>query len=127
MGTTGQTGGRQTVELAVGNYESTVNVQLWKNFADSFRITLQAPSGSQAVVPMDQPGKTELVIEQTQILDVYKRQVCGAGRRCGGWKQQDYLYGGQGNLGWGSGSYEGLKGNRGKVIKIQCRICGMCL
>lgn len=68
MGTTGQTGGRQTVELAVGNYESTVNVQLWKNFADSFRITLQAPSGSQAVVPMDQPGKTELVIEQTQIL-----------------------------------------------------------
>lgn len=61
-------GAGQIVELAVGNYESTVNVQLWKNFADSFRITLQAPSGSQAVVPVDRPGKTELVIEQTQIL-----------------------------------------------------------
>ena len=67
-GGTGQTAGRQSVELAVGNYERTINVQLWKNFADSFRIILQAPSGRQAVVPMDQPGKTQLTIEQTQIL-----------------------------------------------------------
>lgn len=52
----GQPAGRQSVELAVGNYESTTNVQLWKNFADSFRVILQAPSGQREEVPMTRPG-----------------------------------------------------------------------
>ena len=64
----GQPAGRQSVELAVGNYESTTNVQLWKNFADSFRVILQAPSGQREEVPMTRPGRTEIVIDQTRIL-----------------------------------------------------------
>ena len=64
----GQPADRQSVELAVGNYESTTNVQLWKNFADSFRVILQAPSGQREEVPMTRPGRTELVIDQTRIL-----------------------------------------------------------
>ena len=31
------------VELAVGNYERNLNIQLWKNYSDVFRIRLQAP------------------------------------------------------------------------------------
>ena len=30
------------VELAVGNYERNLNIQLWKNYSDVFRIRLQA-------------------------------------------------------------------------------------
>lgn len=56
------------VELAVGRYESTVNVQLWKNYADIFLLTLQTPSGRQIPVPMDRLGKTQVTTEQTQIL-----------------------------------------------------------
>lgn len=58
----------QRVELAVGNLERTTNVQLWKNFGDSFRVTLQAPSGRRLEIPMERPGRTLLQADQTQVL-----------------------------------------------------------
>ena len=36
------------VELAVGNYERSLNIQLWKNYSDVFRIRLQSPGGEEA-------------------------------------------------------------------------------
>jgi minor extracellular serine protease Vpr len=36
------------VELAVGNYEKSLNIQLWKNYSDVFRIRLQSPGGEEA-------------------------------------------------------------------------------
>ncbi len=58
----------QRIELAVGNFESTVSVQLWKNFADTFRVSLQTPSGRVIPVLTDQIGRQEIRTEDTQIL-----------------------------------------------------------
>ena len=68
----GHVSGRLTqeraVELAVGEYESSMNVQLWKNFSDRFRIALLTPSGQRIDVPVDRVGRITVTVEQTQIL-----------------------------------------------------------
>lgn len=57
------------VELAVGNYERSLNIQLWKNYSDVFRIRLQAPGGEEAELSTNiQGGKYTLELEQTRIL-----------------------------------------------------------
>ena len=57
------------VELAVGNYERNLNIQLWKNYSDVFRIRLQAPGGEEAELSTNiQGGKYTLELEQTRIL-----------------------------------------------------------
>ena len=58
-----------SVELAVGNYESSLNIQLWKNYSDTFRIRLQSPGGEQAELTTNiQGGKYVIRLEQTRIL-----------------------------------------------------------
>lgn len=37
-----------TVEFAVSDYEPTMNLQLWKNYADEFLVTLTHPNGETA-------------------------------------------------------------------------------
>ena len=57
------------VELAVGNYERSLNIQLWKNYSDVFRIRLQAPGGEETELSTNiQGGKYTLVLGQTRIL-----------------------------------------------------------
>lgn len=56
------------VELAVAPYERTVNVQLWKEYADIFRITLISPGGERQIVETEQGGTIRLSMEQTQLL-----------------------------------------------------------
>lgn len=57
------------VELAVGNYERSLNIQLWKNYSDVFRIRLQSPGGEEAELATNiQGGKYTLKLEQTRIL-----------------------------------------------------------
>ena len=57
------------VELAVGNYERSLNIQLWKNYSDVFRIRLQSPGGEEAELTTNiQGGKYTLRLEQTRIL-----------------------------------------------------------
>lgn len=56
------------VELAVAPYERSVNVQLWKEYADIFRITLIAPGGERQIVEAGRPGTIRLSMEQTQLL-----------------------------------------------------------
>lgn len=58
------------VELSVGNYESMLNVQLWKNYADQYRIMLISPGGQRTLVPTlsENAGKSVVNMEQTQIL-----------------------------------------------------------
>ena len=56
-------------ELAVGNYEKSLNIQLWKNYSDVFRIRLQSPGGEEAELTTNiQGGKYTLRLEQTRIL-----------------------------------------------------------
>lgn len=56
------------VELAVASYERTVNVQLWKEYADIFRVTLISPGGQRQLVDTSKAGTIRLVMEQTEIL-----------------------------------------------------------
>ena len=41
-------------ELSVGMYQGAFSLQLWKNYADTFRITLTSPTGSTAVFSTDE-------------------------------------------------------------------------
>lgn len=66
----GGIGGTARVELAVGEYETMLNVQLWKNYVDEYRITLRAPGGQEVQVPTlnENAGKTVVTLENTKIL-----------------------------------------------------------
>ena len=58
-----------SIELAVAEYERTLNVQLWKNYCDEYRIYLRSPGGQEAQLPeMINGGKYTLRLEQTEIL-----------------------------------------------------------
>lgn len=41
----------EVVELAVGNRETGLTVQLWKSYVDSFRLEVQAPNGRRYLLP----------------------------------------------------------------------------
>ncbi len=64
-----ENGQRQEIELGVGAYEPSLNVQIWKNYQDQMRIFLESPSG-EAVGPLEQIleaqrfrlGNTELLV-----------------------------------------------------------------
>ncbi|MBD5515260.1 MAG: S8 family peptidase [Lachnospiraceae bacterium] len=56
------------VELVVGNYETGVNIQLWKEYTDRYAVILLSPAGEYLIVDTDQPGKQTYRLEQTQIL-----------------------------------------------------------
>ena len=57
------------VELAVAEYERNLNVQLWKNYSDEYRIRLLSPGGQEAELSaMTQGGRYTLRLEQTDIL-----------------------------------------------------------
>ena len=64
----GGMGLRTYVELAVADYEPSLNVQLWKNYVDSYRITLRSPGGEIQVLPDAGIGKQVVRMEQTTIL-----------------------------------------------------------
>lgn len=63
---------RETVDLAVGNFERNLSIQLWKLFSDTYRISLRAPGGT--VVPLTPErqdpsgGGYMLRVENTKIL-----------------------------------------------------------
>lgn len=58
----------QTVELAVASYESTTNVQLWKNYVDTFLLELVSPSGERRQIPTKTPGRYTFLLDRTQLL-----------------------------------------------------------
>ena len=61
---------RRKVELAVGNYESALSLQIWKNYADRYEITLISPSGeSYRILQQAEDGSAqEVFLEQTRVL-----------------------------------------------------------
>lgn len=57
------------VELAVAQYERSLNVQLWKNYSDEFLLRLRSPGGQEAELnERIERGKYTLRLEQTEIL-----------------------------------------------------------
>lgn len=63
-----QGGASRIVELAVAQYETSLNVQLWKNYVDRFRVIVYSPGGRQFEVPVENLGKEEVILEQTRLL-----------------------------------------------------------
>lgn len=61
----------QVVEIAVGNYENSINLQIWKSYVDEFDIVLEHPNGRQ-VGPLSQIlGPQRFVVGTTEILVYY--------------------------------------------------------
>lgn len=58
----------RAVELAVASYESTTNVQLWKNYVDTFLLEIVAPSGERRQIPIKVPGRYTFFLDRTQLL-----------------------------------------------------------
>ncbi len=59
------------VELAIGNYETTMNLQIWKNYFDLFNIELISPGGRSVGVLTAELGSNRFKLEDTQILFYY--------------------------------------------------------
>lgn len=59
------------VEIAVGQYEFSFNLQIWKNFYDQFDITLVSPGGVRVGPIPERLGSQQFYIGQTQILIYY--------------------------------------------------------
>lgn len=57
-----------TVELVVGEYETGLNVQLWKEYVDRYRVTLWAPDGESFSVDSGRPGRQIYELEGVTIL-----------------------------------------------------------
>lgn len=55
-------------ELAIAPYEASLNVQLWKNYADLFRVFLIAPSGRQIEIDISKEGKQTVILDDTTLL-----------------------------------------------------------
>lgn len=59
------------IELAVSQFESTLNVQIWKNYADDMEIAVVAPNGTR-VGPLQQIlGPQRLRVGDTNLLIYY--------------------------------------------------------
>ena len=56
------------VELVVANYETALNIQLWKEYTDRYTVIVTSPTGDYLVVDTDQPGKQTYRLGQTEIL-----------------------------------------------------------
>ncbi|MBQ9122597.1 MAG: S8 family serine peptidase [Lachnospiraceae bacterium] len=57
-------------ELTVGPYETTLNLQIWKEYVDQFQITVVSPSGQRISVPdlYVGSGKSVVSLEDTKLL-----------------------------------------------------------
>lgn len=56
------------VELVVGNYETGLNIQLWKEYTDRYSVILISPTGDYLIVDTDRPGKQTYLLGRTRIL-----------------------------------------------------------
>ena len=54
--------------MTVGAYERGLNVQLWKEYADRYLVTVTSPAGERFQADTDRPGKQTYRLQQTQIL-----------------------------------------------------------
>lgn len=60
----------ESVELAVGEYESGFNLQLWKNYSDEYGVELIAPSGERSG-NLRTYGADRLRLDNTQVYVYY--------------------------------------------------------
>lgn len=62
-------GNTSFVELAVADYETNLNVQLWRNYRDDFDVYLRSPSGEEVQITQSvEGGKYTLDLQDTRVL-----------------------------------------------------------
>lgn len=59
---------RKRIEWSVADYQQTLSLQLWKDYADEFRITLLSPDGSRRQIDTGDTGPLSLLMQDTQVL-----------------------------------------------------------
>ncbi len=65
----GNVADRPVTELAVADYERSLSIQLWKHYADRYRISLRSPGGVIRQLPDTlSSGKYTMRMEQTDLL-----------------------------------------------------------
>lgn len=67
-GVLSQTGHLQ--ELTVGPYEQNLNLQIWKEYADRYQVTVISPGGERVVLSDTESngGKREVILDDTKLL-----------------------------------------------------------
>lgn len=66
-----QQGIEREVEFAISNYETVMNLQIWKSYVDEYDISVSGPSG-QTVGPIQKiQGPQRFVLGQTELLVYY--------------------------------------------------------
>ncbi len=61
----------EVVELQVGRYETSINIQLWKNYVDEFDIRIIAPSGAETGAISRNLGMSRYTFGNTYLLIYY--------------------------------------------------------
>lgn len=56
------------VEFAVASYEVNLNLQIWKNYVDRYRVEIVAPLGETFVIQEGLVGRAETVLGNTKLL-----------------------------------------------------------
>lgn len=56
------------IELAVEEFQSSFSIQLWKNYADRFEISLESPGGKEFVIAEDMQGIFQKDLQDTRVL-----------------------------------------------------------
>ena len=56
------------VEFAVASYEATLNLQIWKNYVDRYRVEIVAPLGETFIIQEELVGRAEVVLGDTKLL-----------------------------------------------------------
>ncbi len=64
-------GERKQIQLAVGEYEAALNVQIWKSYLDDISAALISPGGRSAGFIQNVLGPQRFTLEQTEILLYY--------------------------------------------------------
>lgn len=63
--------GEEEIELLISDFETSINLQIWKNYADEFRISIIAPDG-QMIGPLGQEiGASRYRLANTDLLVYY--------------------------------------------------------
>lgn len=61
----------RNIEFAISNYESVMNLQIWKSYVDDYDVSIAHPSG-QIIGPIQRvQGPQRFVLEQTELLMYY--------------------------------------------------------
>ena len=66
-----QQGKTEEIQLAVGAFEPTLNVQLWKDYEDEMEIYLESPSGERIGPLYERLGPQRHLLENTELLIYY--------------------------------------------------------